>query len=72
MTPYLTKPSKHGTLYLWRIQYHDVPGPDGTLVGTWRTWAYDAEHAWENWHDSNEGMGFAAVGEFQRVREAQS
>jgi hypothetical protein len=72
MAEYRSKPGRHGTMYLWRIEYNDVPGPHGTHIGAWRTWAYDAEHAWENWHDSNEGMGFAAVGEFQRVREAQS
>lgn len=66
---YRNKPGKYGTLFLWRIAYHDVPGPDGVLVGHWKTWAYSSEHAWQNWHDGNQEMEFAAIGEFQRVRE---
>lgn len=64
-----TKEGRHGTLYLWTIDYNDVPGPDGTYIGQWRTWAYNNEHAWDNWYDTNEDFGFAAVGDFTRVRE---
>lgn len=63
----ITKPGKHGTLYLYAVDYNDVPGPEGTHIGRWRTWAYDAEHAWDKWHDSNEEMGFHATGDFTRV-----
>ena len=64
---YRTKQGKHGTLYLWKITYSDVPGPSGEVIGAWRTWAYNHEHAWENWHDSNEEQGFGTVGDFVRV-----
>lgn len=68
---YRSKPGKHGTLYLWTVSYHDVPGPDGTYIGQWRTWAYNIDDAWERWYDSLAcgEEGFAAVGEFTRVRE---
>lgn len=71
MANYVRREGKHGTLYLWRIAYNDVPGPDGELVGSWRTWAYSVEHAWENWYDSEscDDLGFAAVGQFERVAE---
>lgn len=41
---YITKPGKHGTLYLYRIVYRN-DGPDDLQRFTWRTYAYDAEHA---------------------------
>lgn len=69
---YRTKEGRHGTLYLWTIGYHDVPGPDGTYIGQWRTWAYNIDDAWERWYDNNEDLEFAAVGDFTRVREVRS
>lgn len=68
VTPYASKQGRYGTLYLYGVDYNDVPGPDGCHVGRWRTWAYSAVHAWENWHDSNDDLGFAAVGDFTREK----
>lgn len=65
---YASKPGRYGRLYLYGINYHDVPGPDGCYVGRWRTWAYNVEHAWEKWHDGNEELGFHAVGDFAREK----
>jgi hypothetical protein len=62
-----SKPGKYGTLYRFAIDYADVPG--GEYIGTWRTWAYDLEHAVENWHDGNEELGFGTIGEFRPVYE---
>ena len=70
MAQYKSKPGKYGTLYLWSVPYNDVPGADGERVGNWRTWAYNEEHAWDSWNESNEELGFAAAGKFVRVREA--
>jgi len=69
MSQYKSKPGKHGTLYLWKIDYTDVAGSESDFVGTWKTWAYNNEHAWDNWHESNEEMGFGTRGDFQRVTE---
>ncbi len=62
---YRSKPGAYGTLYLWAVDYTDVPG--GDHIGAWHTWAYNAEGAWDNWHDSNEDMGYGTTGEFRRV-----
>lgn len=50
MSAPITKPGRYGTLYRFKIQY---TAGEGSPVFLWRTWAYDAEHAWEKWHDCN-------------------
>jgi hypothetical protein len=63
---YMSKQGKHGTLYRWQVRY---TAGDGSPNFVWRTWAYSHEHAWENWHDTNEEQGFDTVGDFELVRE---
>jgi hypothetical protein len=49
-TPYLSKPGKHGALYLWRVQLDDVPPhcmPSGAPPEVHRVWAYSEDHACE-------------------------
>jgi len=64
-----TKQGQYGTLYRFLFEYADVPGPDSEIVGWWGTWAYNEEHAWENWHDGNEDLGFHATGNVRRAKE---
>lgn len=64
---YITKPGKHGTLYLHRIVYRDRFDPDfGTDVA--RLWAYSSEHAEERFYESDDDEGWEVV-EVTRVRE---
>jgi hypothetical protein len=40
----LTKRGRHGTLYLYRIEYRNEHDPDSPIFAH-RCWAYDLEHA---------------------------
>jgi hypothetical protein len=55
----LTKPGKHGTLYHYVITYTD-PTDDYFPDMTWKTWAYDSEHALDKFYDSGDDDGFKA------------
>lgn len=57
---YITKPGKHGTLYLYRIVYRN-DGPDDLQRFTWRTYAYDTEHALNKFYDGPADDGWKAV-----------
>lgn len=48
----ISRQAKHGTQFRYSIRY--VPEPGGPSY-YWHTWAYNMEHAIENWHDTNEG-----------------
>ena len=50
----LTKPGKHGTLYHYVLTYGDSIDPNFP-DSTWRTWAYDSEHALDKFHDTSDG-----------------
>lgn len=51
MSRYRTKPGRHGTLYRYAIDYAPAPGE---RKFRWSCWAYDAEHAWDAWHDDGD------------------
>jgi hypothetical protein len=51
-----TKPGKHGTLYLYEIKYTD--DDPGFGENSWFTYAYNEDHAYERWQDSNVDVGF--------------
>ena len=53
----LTKPGKHGTLYHFVLTYGDDIDPSFGPM-TWKTWAYDSEHALDKFYDSNDGDSF--------------
>jgi hypothetical protein len=53
MSTLITKPGKHGTLYLFRITYRDS-GEAADFPFPWCTWAYSAEHAEEKFYDSDD------------------
>jgi hypothetical protein len=55
------RPGKHGTLHRFRLEYGDQGDPHRR---DWHTWAYDREHAAENFHDTNE-MDFTLFGVFK-------
>ena len=63
---YQTKQGRYGTLYRFRIVYrdqHDPASPDFD----WYTWAYDPNHAEDNFLDSDdEGWRILSI---NRVRE---
>lgn len=65
MKEYISKPGKHGTLYRYGIDY---TAGEGSPLFRWRTWAYDAAHAWENWRDAEDldGGGWDTHGTFTR------
>jgi len=52
-SPYRTKPGTHGTLYLWTFVYTD-DGDRGCSDFRGNTWAYDREHAVENFHNTDD------------------
>lgn len=62
----ITKPGKHGTLYLFAIAYEDTC--DRFNTGVSRIWAYDAEHAEEKFYDGDDS-GWRAT-KIARVRES--
>ena len=49
----LTKPGKNGTLYRYAIEYVSDPG---SPTFTWRCWAYSFDHAFEKFHENDEGF----------------
>ena len=58
MSRYVSKPGKHGgTLYLYRFRYSPDPSTVGYIY-SWLTYAYNVEHAWEKWCDSNGDDGY--------------
>ena len=54
---YVTKPGKHGTLYLYRYEYFDPQDPAFPRTSN-NVWAYDAEHAAEKIADGFIFEGF--------------
>jgi hypothetical protein len=62
---HITKPGKHGTLYLYEIRYRD--GGDGHFEATCRCYAYDAEHAQEKFLGGPDADGWEILG-VKRVR----
>lgn len=54
---YVTKPGRHGTLYLYRYEYRD-PQDIGFPRTRNNVWAYDAEHAVEKIADGFIFEGF--------------
>jgi hypothetical protein len=50
----VSKPGKHGSLYLYAITYVNAFDDPSCLPMTWRTWAYSAEHAEERFYDSDD------------------
>jgi hypothetical protein len=55
----LTKPGKHGALYHYVITYTDSSDPDFPDM-TWKTWAYDSDHALDKFYDSGDDDGWKA------------
>ena len=50
--PFVKKPGKHGTLYLFNVRYrdkYDFASPDFD----WKTWAYNEEHAEQRFYESD-------------------
>lgn len=68
MSRHQTKEGKHGTLYRFVFEYADSQF-EPEFFSEWGTWAYNEEHAWEKWHDSNEELGFHATGKVRRAVE---
>jgi len=64
---YVTKPGRHGTLYLFRIRYKDRWDP-AFGEDVWRTWAYDSEHAQDRFHEADEDEGWEILS-IEKVRE---
>lgn len=60
MTKMLTKPGRHGTLYLYEVAYRD--GGAGEFSATWRCYAYDAEHAQEKFLEGPDADGWEMLG----------
>jgi hypothetical protein len=56
----VTKPGKHGTLYLFRVTYEDAGDP-GFGRDAVRLWAYDAEHAIDRFHDYDDDPDWRIV-----------
>jgi hypothetical protein len=58
-----TKPGKYGPLFLYRIKYGDGrPGSRDYLpIGTYQQWAYNLEHAEENFLASDEGFTIESI-----------
>jgi hypothetical protein len=52
---FVTKPGKHGTLYRYVITYTDRTD-DGFGEHMWCTWAYNLDHAEENFYANDEGF----------------
>lgn len=65
MTIQISKPGKHGTLHLFAVAYEDSFDPFNK--GVIRTWAYDEEHAYEKFYDSDDADGWT-VTKVVRVR----
>lgn len=65
-----TKQGKYGTLYLFRITFHDSIDPCFGADAT-RVWAYSDEHAREKFLDSSYGQGFESfvIDSCSRVRQ---
>lgn len=69
MPPFASKPGEHGRLYLFEVRYRDAHDPCFPIF-TWRTWAYDAEHAIDKFYMSDDDDGWTVVGEATRQRAA--
>lgn len=52
----VSKPGKHGTLFLFAVAYEDAC--DHFNTGTSRVWAYDWEHAQEKFFESDDAEGW--------------
>lgn len=52
--PVVTKPGKHGTLYLHALRYTCDADPSGFGTAETRLWAYDFDHAADRFNASNE------------------
>lgn len=63
---YVTKPGRHGTLYLYKIVYRDRGDPTFGQ-DTIRLWAYDKEHAEERFYDDPDETW--TIVSIKRVRE---
>jgi hypothetical protein len=55
-----TKPGKHGTLFLYRIEYKD-PIDSGFPVTVSYMYAYNEEHVYDRWAESEEGFEILSV-----------
>lgn len=67
----MTKPGRYGALTRFAVRYDD--GDDGAVSpDNWGTWAYDAEHALQNFYDSADGdTGWRVLGVSKvRAKEA--
>lgn len=66
---YLTKPGKHGPLYLYRFTFRDRF--DSTDRGVSRQWGYDEDHALERFADSFIADDFESheILKIERVRQ---
>lgn len=53
MAALISKPGKHGTLYLFRITYRDA-GDRYAFPIPCHLWAYDIEHAEDRFNDSDD------------------
>ena len=49
----LTAPGKHGTLYRFRVHYRDK-GDECCPLLTWTCWAYNYDHCYEKFWDSDD------------------
>lgn len=64
---YVTKPGKDGTLYLFRVEYHD-PNDDGFVPSVVCSWGYSAEHVQDKW--DGDGDGFV-ITKISKCKEAK-
>jgi hypothetical protein len=64
-----TKPGKHGTLYLYQIEYKD-DSPESPQFST-RLWAYNLEHAEERFYEGLDSEGWRIIS-IARVPESGS
>ena len=56
--PFVKKPGKHGTLYLFRVGYRGEEDDPGAPVLASNIWAYSADHAAEKFYDGAELEGW--------------
>lgn len=64
MSDLCKRKGKYGTQYKFAIDYGDPPD----RVGTWHTWAYDAEHAMDSFLEGSAEDGFRPMSEPRKTR----
>jgi hypothetical protein len=70
MTTPVSKPGKHGTLYLHLLRYTDASDPSSPVFET-RIWAYNSDHAIDKFFDSEDSDGWTVLSWERAQDEAQ-